>query len=58
MGLTNHLSCLSDAFSSYRVSFSLIYLIFSTNLTMMGLDPGPLVRLLVVLVDPLVMPVA
>ena len=39
MGLTSHISCVYDAFSSYHVSFSLM-----TSLTMMGLDPGHLVR--------------
>ena len=41
MGLTSHLSCISDDFSSHRFSFSLI-----TILTMMGLGPGHLVRAL------------
>ena len=36
--LTSHLSCLSDDFSSYRVSFSLM-----TSLTMMVLGLGNLV---------------
>ena len=64
MGMASHLSCLSHAFSSYRFSFSLIYLnwchsmnyISSVSLTMMGLDSGPLVRSLFhfPLVNPLV----
>ena len=41
MGLTSHLSCVFDVFSSYRVSFSLM-----TSLTMMVLGPGHLVRAL------------
>ena len=41
MGLTSHLSCVYDAFSSYRVSF---YLMMS--LTMLGLVPGHLVHAL------------
>ena len=41
MGLTSHLSCVYDDFSSYRVSFSLM-----TSLTMMGLGTGHLVRAL------------
>ena len=41
MGLTSHLSCVYDDFSSYRVSFSLM-----TSLTMMGLGPDHLVRAL------------
>ena len=41
MGLTSHLSCLSDVFSSYRVYFSLM-----TILTMMVLGPGHLLRAL------------
>ena len=53
MGQTSHISCISDAFFSYRVYFYLIYQKFyhSTNyislmmiMKMMGLDPGPLVR--------------
>ena len=39
MGLTNHLSCVYDDFSSYRVSFSLMM-----GLTIMILGPGHLVR--------------
>ena len=39
MDLTSHLSYISDTFYSYRVSFSLM-----TSLTIMGLDPGHLVR--------------
>ena len=76
MGLTSHLYCLSDALSSYHVSFNLIYLnwchltnyISSTmSLTMMGMDPGLLVRALfyftlantlVLLENPLVVSVA
>ena len=58
MGLVSHLSCISDAVYSYFVSFSLVCLnwchstnyISLVNLTIMGLDPGPLVNLLVVLV--------
>ena len=38
MGLTSHISCVYDTFSSYHVSFSL-----TTSLTMMGLSPGHLV---------------
>ena len=41
MGLTSHISCIFDAFSSYRVYFSLI-----TSLTMMVLFPVNLVRVL------------
>ena len=41
MGLASHISCISDAFSSYCVSFSSM-----TCLTMMGLGPGHLVRAL------------
>ena len=41
MGLTNYLSCVYDAFSSYRVSFSSI-----TSLTMMVLGSVNLVRAL------------
>ena len=41
MGLASYLSCVYDAFSSYRVSFSL-----TTSLTMMVLGPGHLVRAL------------
>ena len=49
MVLTSHISCIPDDFSSYRVSFSLIYLnwcpltnqIYLMNLKIMGLDPGP-----------------
>ena len=41
MGLTSHLSCLSEVFSSYRVYFSSMM-----SLTMMGLGPGHLVRVL------------
>ena len=41
MGMTSHLSWISDAFSSYRVSFSLMM-----SLTIMGLGQGRLVRAL------------
>ena len=41
MGLTSHLSCVYDAFSSYHVYFSLM-----ASLTMMVLGPGHLVRAL------------
>ena len=41
MGMKNRLSCVYDAFSCYRVSFSSIM-----SLTTMGLCPGPLVRLI------------
>ena len=41
MGLTSHISWVYETFSSYRVFFSLM-----TSLTMMGLDPGHLVRAL------------
>ena len=41
MGLTSHLSCVYDAFFSYRVSFYLM-----TSLIMMGLEPVHLVRAL------------
>ena len=41
MGLTSHISCLSDVFSSYCVSFSLM-----TSLKMMVMGPGHLVRAL------------
>ena len=69
MGLTSHISCLSDALPSYRVSFSFLYwnCYYSTNyislmmiLTMMGLELGPLVNALfyVVLIIPLVVSVA
>ena len=39
MGLTSRISCISNAFSSYRVSFSSVM-----SLKMMGLGPGHLVR--------------
>ena len=72
MSLTSPVYCLSDAFSSYRVSFYLIYwnwhhlknyICSMMSLTIMDLDPGPLLRalfhfaldnLLVVLVNQLV----
>ena len=41
MGLTSHILCVYNDFSSYRVSFSLMM-----SLTMMGLGPGHLVRAL------------
>ena len=41
MGLTNHISCVYDAFSSYTISFSLVM-----SLTTMGLSSGHLVRAL------------
>ena len=41
MGLTSHLSCAYDAFSSYRV-----YLFLMPSLTMMVLGRGHLVRAL------------
>ena len=41
MGLTSHLSCFYDAFSSYRVSFSLI-----SSLAIMVLGPGHMVSAL------------
>ena len=44
MGLTSHLSDAYDTFSSYRVSFSLIWSLtkmsLMTSLTMMVLGPG------------------
>ena len=39
MGLTSHILCIYDAFSSYHVSFSSM-----TSLTTMVLGPGHLVR--------------
>ena len=42
MDLASHLSCVFDAFSSYRVSFSLM-----TSLRMMCLGPGHQVRALI-----------
>ena len=64
--LFSHLSCLTKAFSSYCVSFSFVYLnwyhstnqISLLNLKIMGMDPGPLVNLLVVLVNLLIVSVA
>ena len=55
MGLKSHISCISNAFSSYRVYFSL-----KMSLTMMGLDPIHIVRALFnsTLEIPLVMSVA
>ena len=55
MDLMSHLSCVYNAFSSYRVYFSLI-----TSLTMMGLGPGNMVRTLFhfPLKNPLVVSVA
>ena len=41
MGLTSHLSCISNTFSSYPFSFSLM-----TILTMMGLGQGHMLRAL------------
>ena len=41
MGLTDHISCVCDAFSSYCVYFSSVM-----SLKMMGMDPGYLVRAL------------
>ena len=41
MVLMSHLSCVYNAFSSYRVYFSM-----TTSLAMMGLGPGHLVRAL------------
>ena len=47
MGLTRHVSCVYDTFSSYRVSFylisSLTKMSLMTSLTMMVLGPGHLV---------------
>ena len=65
MSLMSPVSCVSDAFYLYRVYFFWIYCNFyhSTNhilsmiiLTMMGMDPGPLVRAfsLFALMNPLV----
>ena len=54
MGLMSHPSCVYDAFSSCRVSFSLM-----TSLTLMGLDPGHLVYALFHFLEiPLVVSVA
>ena len=39
MGLTSHISCFHNTFSSYRISFS-----FMTSLKIMVLGPGHLVR--------------
>ena len=55
MGLTSHISCVYDAFSSYRVSISLM-----TSLAMIVLGPGHLVHALChfSLKNPLVVSVA